>query len=331
MKNPLLLLGILTLTFWSYSNAQGPTINSSIWPQIGDTLNLQPVSTVNVSLGTTGANQVWDYSALQDTGSILPEYFLSPAATPYHSSYPAATLAAYEPGGGYEYDLLESGTLTRLGLVPDVSSFNFYTNLTLLEFPLTYGYSYHNSCTGIDSIPAEFNVYISGQDSLAADGYGTLKLPGGNTYDNVLRVRWINNETDSSMAGITTSNLMEIEYFSAQYGILLNLININSTAFNTKAYQYTKNPKVPAGITELNNVHFSMAPNPCSTNLIINTSAQSGTGETIVIYDMLGRAVKEEHITSEFQHLDVTGLSKGVYVVTVITNSWSGSKKLVIN
>jgi hypothetical protein len=71
---------------------------------------------------------------------------------------------------------------------------------------------------------------------------------------------------------------------------------------------------------------FSLYPNPTKNNLIINL-LNSDTLQKATIYNSLGQEV----LQSTHTNIDVSSLSKGVYVVEVQTSTGKGSEKLIIN
>jgi hypothetical protein len=170
-------------------NAQGPTLTSSSSPQIGDVFTMQAVYVAGVSAGSSGANQIWDYSAIIDTGGSFSESVISPSATPYAASFPGATIAlsnnSADTAYGYE-DLTSSNTLTYLGnYISAAGILNYNIPRVLFQYPLSYTNSYTNAFAG-----TTFNGdSITGMDSTVADGYGTLMLPS-HTYSNVLRLKY---------------------------------------------------------------------------------------------------------------------------------------------
>ena len=58
MKNFLLILALISTL---YTNAQ-ITINYSDYPEIGDVVMYDTTNVTGLSVGTSGANQTWDFS-----------------------------------------------------------------------------------------------------------------------------------------------------------------------------------------------------------------------------------------------------------------------------
>lgn len=85
--------------------------------------------------------------------------------------------------------------------------------------------------------------------------------------------------------------------------------------------------------TTFDNENFVIYPNPASSLIQISLQGKLDNIQNIVIYDMLGKSIKNiKNITSNEINVDVTNLSKGIYLVEITTESnLKTTKKLVIN
>jgi hypothetical protein len=71
-----------------------------------------------------------------------------------------------------------------------------------------------------------------------------------------------------------------------------------------------------------------MYPNPANgTSLFIKTSEKA----TITIYNLLGKAVKKEIISATSNKLDISNLTKGMYIVKINIDHKTMAKKLIKN
>jgi len=82
------------------------------------------------------------------------------------------------------------------------------------------------------------------------------------------------------------------------------------------------------GVSSFEASKFKMYPNP--TNDILNISSAS-TIETIKIYNTLGQIVANKNYSSNFESVNVSHLSKGIYMVTVQVGSEIVSKQFIKN
>ncbi len=84
------------------------------------------------------------------------------------------------------------------------------------------------------------------------------------------------------------------------------------------------------GISEAKRLNFEMFPNPTSDNLTIQLP--SGAEEANVeFYDYVGRLALSKKITSSNNKIAVSNLSRGIYILKVISEDKIGSQKFVKN
>nr|WP_294936638.1 T9SS type A sorting domain-containing protein [uncultured Flavobacterium sp.] len=75
---------------------------------------------------------------------------------------------------------------------------------------------------------------------------------------------------------------------------------------------------------------FKMYPNP--TKNFVNIELPELVAEaSVIIYDMLGKKVKEATVTFDNTKVDLTGLTTGSYLMNIKTKDGEGTKTLVIN
>jgi len=182
----ILLAGLIRVT------AQPILTAANSQPQVGQIIGSQYAYTAGVAIGTTGANQVWDYSALKDSAATSATQFVSPASTPYAAAFPGANLAAKVVDTGttvYLYYNSTSSALSVVGTQLDTLSGIYNQPISLQNYPFTYPGTFHDSSTLFSSISGIPSAKILQSDTTTATGYGTLKLPGGQTYNNVLQLK----------------------------------------------------------------------------------------------------------------------------------------------
>lgn len=84
------------------------------------------------------------------------------------------------------------------------------------------------------------------------------------------------------------------------------------------------------GISEAKRLKFEMFPNPATDNVTIQLP--SGTEKaTVLFYDYLGRLALTQKVTSAKNSIDVNSLSRGVYILKVVTEDKVGSQKFIKN
>lgn len=162
-------------------------------PQAGDIIGSQYAYTTGVVIGSTGTNQVWDYSGLTDSAATAVVKFMTPSGTPYAATFPGANLAAQVVDTGttaYVYFNATSTTTPVLGIQVDTLIAKYNHPLSTQNYPFTYpGAINDSSSIYFSNISGTLKDTILQLDTVTATGYGTLKLPGGVSYNNVLQVK----------------------------------------------------------------------------------------------------------------------------------------------
>jgi hypothetical protein len=83
-------------------------------------------------------------------------------------------------------------------------------------------------------------------------------------------------------------------------------------------------------ISEAQRLNFETFPNPASNSVTVQLP--SGTEEaTVQFYDYLGRLALTKKVTSAKNILEVNSLSKGVYILKVVTEDKVGSQQFIKN
>ena len=211
------------------AKAQGPVITASGFnPQVGDKIKWQYTHSSSVTPPEPGgANSVWDYSNLKDSGAIYVYNIVSPKGLPFADSFPTSNIAIANDTTSIEYWQTSNKGWGSVGFYYKYTSGGIDLHKTnAIENYIVYPMSYQKVYT--DSVSFNANFYdgsswtpYSGMqyDTLIADGYGTLKLPGA-TFNNVLRVFNHSGTSNGSNGGG--------EYFFYTNGIHFPLLVISS-------------------------------------------------------------------------------------------------------
>ena len=71
----------------------------------------------------------------------------------------------------------------------------------------------------------------------------------------------------------------------------------------------------PTNVEEINNFNFNIYPNPAKNNLQIRINNDQLTSNSIIIYNVYGKLVKQQNIKNTDINIDISDLSKGVYFI----------------
>lgn len=136
-------------------------------------------------------------------------------------------------------------------------------------------------------------------------------------------LEWWANKSD----GVGSFKLLDADY---------NPIVTFEPDFGTKIlYQFMVVESVDIGKTEHPDWLLEILPNPSTSGVVqikYNLEAANTESRQLVIKDLYGRTRKEYNLTDVKgeKHLDLSGLSKGVYIVTLQCDSVKMTKKLIL-
>lgn len=184
-----------------------PIITNASFPQVGDTLHTATIPMPSISVGTTGANQTWDFSDLDATQVIETVVFDADTSTLAQENFPSAD-AFINIAGGQSFFKINANNIKLLGFAGNIMGVNLAVPLNPqgnFKFaPVQYEGTYQDA-TGFsitmaaDQLPLDsLNLPIT-PDSLRltqtintayeADAWGTLTIPEG--AHEVLRLKKI--------------------------------------------------------------------------------------------------------------------------------------------
>ncbi len=343
MKN--LLTAALPFIFVGAANAQSPTITSANFlPVVGEIFNSYATTEPASGEGTAGVNQVWNFGAIPNTGSLDPSVVIPVAGSPYAASNPNANLCVRGgalPNTTYGYYQTNSTDFITLGLYVGTSAQLTYTNPeTIVHFPLTYNSTYTDTyATTINSSGSIF--YRTGTMTSLVDGYGTLTTPIG-TYTNVLRVKLTDvfNDTFNGTPAGTYNQVSFLYYKAGTHNSLLSFTHSNNNGTASKSGSYLQSVTVNTEEAQLaSQLNMSVFPNPSqgTASAKIKLSLLEASECTVSIYDAIGMQVASQNMGElaageQVMALPTTNeLAKGIYFVRVQTKQGFATTKMTIN
>ncbi|MBL4653335.1 MAG: T9SS type A sorting domain-containing protein [Flavobacteriales bacterium] len=146
----------------------------------------------------------------------------------------------------------------------------------------------------------------------ASDGTATANASGGNTPYTYL---WDNGETTSNISGLSigkyTVTVFDASgcYNQADASIsLVSIIELNSNSF------------------------FKLYPNPSTGNLTLEWIDTPSSAVEITVYNVIGETIisKQNERNKTIINLDLSNYSKGIYVISVKTDTQQFTKKLIL-
>lgn len=269
MKKTFTLLSLLVLAGGFTAMAQ-PVFTHTVTYTVGDQLPSSSFNAQGVSAGNAGANQTWDFSGIQSTGSGTSEV-VSVASTPYGSSYPTANVCI-KTGNLYAYSLFTATENNTLGAYNGQANIVYSNPEKTLVFPFAY------QQTLSDSWQASFtangmNVTRYGQTTTKYDGYGTLITPAG-TFTNAIRLK-VEQHYYDLIPGLDTVFYDQVGYSWVKNGTR-SLFAVNELTYSVSGISQTSyfggyTPASPGMAVEENAAADALAifPNPSNGEVTI--------------------------------------------------------------
>ncbi len=322
------------------ANAQLTLTKALYEPVAGDQKNTVSLDTSFYTSGLpsniTGTNVIWDFSnlAVNSTVGVISSDFI-PAASATVTPPSGATLAE-DQGGSYTFYKSVSTPTTEFQL----QSVKFgtialtFTNTALIaRWPVSYGYNVTDIMAG-SAQQGTFNAQFTGSVNTVADGMGTLLLPQGNTFTNVLRLKSVQTLTVTYFSfPIANVKQTVFQYFKAGDKFPLLTVNASATTFSSSTQEATtangNAAYLPIGIKEnqLNNVNFHVLPNPANTSVSVELE-KNMIANSLTLINAIGQKVKQ---ISNSNTLNVADVPNGIYYLEVNSVGHSARKPVIIN
>ncbi len=243
MKKNLLLLFIAITAF---TKAQNLTLTKSAFePVVGDIEGTYVLDTTFYStrlpVSTTGTAVTWDFSnlILNPTVTLNSSNYIAPASATV--TPPSGATLAEDQGGSYNFYKSVSTPTTQFEILSvkfGTIALAFTNSGIVARYPISYGYNLIDAVAG--NITFSISAQFSGLINTTADGMGTLLMPQGGTFNNVLRSKSVQSIT-ATVFTFPVGNIDQTTYTyyhaSSKFPILT--INQSATTFSTTTTRVT--------------------------------------------------------------------------------------------
>lgn len=357
--NRKIFLVFIVFIFFSKNLFSQITINSSdIDTTIGYSQMFKWNDTIAVNLGSSGENQVWDFSSL-NLSRTQKQTVVDKNSTPFGNTFPTSNYALKQisieqQDTSYEFYRATSSQFLYTGFVDQYqTNFNiakYSPEFSLVNFPLNYNQTW-NSSSKIKIAPfynpvlTMDSVVINVKVKFHTDGWGKLvNYAGADTLD-VLRIR--HNDTlyiTAYRIGIVfhrdTIQTINYIYLTNNLGIICEVASLDGeTNPNfTTAVSFRLYNGEPVGVNE-NAVSMTMTfsleqnfPNPFNPTTDLSFVIRHSSFVSLKVYDVLGKeiAVVLNNVSMEVgEHqvpFDGSSLSSGIYFYRITTSDERGRK-----
>ncbi len=361
MKTKIFTIALAFITISAFSQI---TVTDNDVVGVGDNIYeaLDSVSGSAIQIGSAGANQIWNFSNLQQNDVNIFQY-IDPNSTSFGFMHPASNLCSLDDNQ-YIYMNKSSNGIEVVG----IDDQPFLNPVTILPLPLSYPMQFSTGpipvinetqentflpdslsflltlglAQRIDSIKIEVTI----DASYTVDGWGSVIIPMG-TFP-ALRLYAVSTNTQNisfyctdTLFGIFSNwypapstlfpSQPEISYryqwWSNNPAVKFALVNIPIDEFgnNIGNVQFLTNN--PTAIEEKNDLQFSVFPVPATYSLTIEGEENITTDLTL--RDINGKLI----LTHQFNtstNLSLDGVAKGIYYLTLKTENGELAKKVVV-
>ncbi len=241
----------------------------------------------------------------------------TPGVCIYDNTANADTIKAY--GRLYNWYTINTGKLCPVGWhVP-----------TSVEFRILLNYLGGNFCSNQIKEAGFAHWQPNPYDSLASNSTGFTALPGGfrddiEPYDVLHPGKFIGkgqsawflsssvyDQQNALALGMTyLYNHIDVNYISKIDGVSIRCLNDNDTYIGVK-------------ITN----EFKIFPNPAKNKITLEV--YDNTAKQAILYNLNGQIVQNYYINQGINTIDISNLSKGIYIIQIPTQSGISIQKLV--
>jgi hypothetical protein len=323
------------LFFFATAIVNGQTVTQAFnEPSIGDVdknYNLDTSAYTSGLPSATGTNVVWDFTQVNGAFPVVIDSMLAPSSAVGGSAHPTATYVQKRSGVN-SFFMSAPNQTEWLGVYSPSLSVTFTNSAIIATYPVSYGYSSTDPVTGTFKYNSTTGV-CNGKLTVIADGVGTLKLPNNVTFQNVLRLRSVEQLTMTT--GFITAGTINQAIFSyyapgikypvitaqyQKYQLVVGTPTITAMAYGNFNY-FTV-----AGLNETGlDPKMEIYPNPFHDKLFAKGDLALKEYE-FMLYNVQGQLVER---TQALENLSVSGLPPGIYLLEIKNRSGSVYRKMV--
>jgi len=364
MKKNLLILAVLAFNTQAWAQI---TINGADMPTTSALYVRDNAGNTNIiDLNVTGPNTTWDYSGLTSNGMDTIDYmtvsstnfayqlyFNSPFSPDYDSDlaidgvdFPSIPMVPITITNVVNYFKIANDGYYQTGFGATISgipaSVKYDPRDKVLPLPCNFGATQANPFEWSFDIPSIGSYGQRKTRTAEVDGWGTLALPNGGTY-NVLRVK-------STIEGIDTvyisqfsfgialpSTQLEYKWYANGEGEPLLTVTASSLGANPTITGANHKHHDPSGIQTKNllQTNLDLYPNPANEFAQIKYYTPVQGALNISVIDVTGKLVlnqQEQSIanSNNTYQIDLTNLAAGFYTIQLNQAGSIVSAKLVI-
>jgi hypothetical protein len=332
-------LTIIALGFAGLTKAQTLTAAANE-PTVGDLQTMKGYDSTGVVPKATGTAQSWNFSSFAQNATVTTASFTTPVGTPNASVFVGATLAENDGGGNYNYwKSVTSPTpqYEMLGTTGGAFTYYYSNSAIMSQWPISFGYSVTDTYSG--NISGAASGTLNGNVTTLGSGTGTLTMPGGQIFTNILQVKTLNtvtmNITIPSALNATIVGTDYNYYHSSQKFPLLTVSYQATSGFTNYATAIiSANTAVYTGLNEKNfDAAFQIFPNPAKDAFNVDLVNADNENGKIEIYNSIGQMNRSINLGNESaikRNISLEGMAPGIYMVKTSLGSRTSMRRLII-
>lgn len=237
---------------------------------------------------------------------------------------------------GYISFLSGSGMIDHIS-ISDLLLNQYISNSVAIEDPRSYIANY-NSTTASDHFPVYSRYVILSATPVGLINFNAVK------NNQVADLSWQTTQEKNTKEFVIERSIDGVHFTRigivnavGNSGIVTNYHFTDTHPENGVNFYHLRNIDLD-GTTAFSNVvkvlfaenfTLTITPNPARTSITVRMNNQPGL-MNLQITDMSGRTVHKQAISNQTTTIDVSGLSKGLYMVRISGNAVSQSSKLII-
>ncbi len=315
-------------------------------PIVGNSNTFSYFDSAGVVPRNTGTNQVWDFTAFTQNTITSSSMYTSTTAVASATAFAGATLVEDRSNSNYNFWKSTATQFELLGVQTGTTvTLNFTNSAIAVVWPINYGYNQSDAFAG-NANTSFGNGTVTGNINTKGVGTGTLTIPGGTVFTNILQT--VTSQTVNLLinVGIGTATLnvksTDYSYYSGtnKFPLLTSSYQKNTSTlpFSSPTITTTSDVKVNnavlLGLTNYNiDANYNIYPNPASNFFNVSLTNNSGYNASITIYNALGQIVRTYNLGSQTvieKNISIADLKSGIYIVKTNLGNKSSSRRLIV-
>lgn len=326
--------------------------------QPSDSYSSTDMNGVSSLIANSGAAKTWDFGGrtyLKDSIGSTKQSYVDPSTSPMHNDpdFAGATHCIKilgddsDPTITYSYFKINTDGYYSMGVVTDSmgtkkKTLSYVPPMQSMKFPLTYGTTWSST----SNVNIDFGVpgaTMSMKIDANVDGYGNIVTPTRarkndnpvQTTTECLRIRQA-MRTTFTFGGIEVGSGL----FHTYQWISTSAINSAVVSSDTNDTPTSIGYSAPSGSTSIpmtieDPLTMKLSANPALSGTTLSYNLPESGDVKVSMMDNLGREVKMLHngfapAGSNVIPIDPSTMANGTYLVRVSSNSFTGTRKLII-